>query len=522
MNKSLHLPDFRSLSLNQKIGQMCLFGFHGTHITQDLHELAGEYHAGNIILFARNVSDAHGLRDLCRDIYRDYSVPPLIAIDQEGGVVTRINKGATVLPGNMAVAATGKPENARIYGSIIGRELRALGVNLNLAPVLDVTVPHNPGIGVRSFSESPEIVSKFGNELILGLKSQSVFATAKHFPGIGSALIDTHLEMPVIDKSMNELERDDIAPFRTAIETGVDCIMTAHAGFSAFDENSPPVPATFSPAVYSGYLRDQLGFKGVIITDDLEMGGATGSMDFQESITQAVLAGADLLTVCSDMNRQKEVFDIITGAVRSGVIPESRIDESVSRIFLLKEKFTEHYHLYFREDIDEVVEEHFNLSQEIITGSVIVHDERGTIPLRLEQGAVLSAVIPNLREITQVEELRASMKESENTIVTGIKKRYGSARIDRYSLPPDDNEIQIAVEHAGHADCTVLFSYNAHLDHRQTEFILTVSKNSKLFILVMLRNPYDASIVPGRTSIAVHAPTVPGITAAVQKLFGDA
>ena len=154
------------------------------------------------------------------------------------------------------------------------------------------------------------------------------------------------------------------------------------------------------------------------------------------------------------------------------MIPESRIDESISRIFLLKEKFTEHYHLYFREDIDEVVEEHFNLSQEIITGSVIVHDERGTIPLRLEQGAVLSAVIPNLREITQVEELRASMKESENAIVTGIKKRYGSALIDRYSLPPDDNEIQIAVEHAGHADCTVLFSYNAHLDHRQTEFIL--------------------------------------------------
>ncbi len=519
MDKIRLLPSLNSLTIEQKIGQICLFGFHGKQVTQELRNFSRNHHIGNVILFSRNFNDAHGLRDLCRSLYEIIDVPPFIAIDQEGGVVTRINKGATVLPGNMAVAATGKPKNGRMYGSIIGRELRALGVNLNLAPVLDTTVPDNPGIGVRSFGDSAEIVSQFGSELIHGLQSESVFACAKHFPGIGSALFDTHIEMPIIDKSLHDLESSDLIPFKTAIASGVDCVMTSHAGFTAFDSNTPPLPATFNPAVYSGYLREQLGFKGVIITDDLEMGGATNSMEFEDSIIAAIQAGADLLAVCSDQDRQKKTISVLLDAVRNGSLSEARIDESIARIFSLKQRFLEKYHLFFKEDIDDVIEENKHIAHDIVTQSITMFDEQNNIPLRQNEDAIISAVIPRLTEITQIEELKSSAKESEEAIMKVLGKCHKKVQIHRYSLPPDNDEALNIANQTADTDCTLMFSYNAHLDEQQSAFVIQLAQSSKLLILIMLRNPHDRFIVSGTSAIAVYAPTVPGITAALRRLF---
>ncbi len=519
MYKIRLLPSPNSLTIEQKIGQVCLFGFHDKQVTQELRIFFRNHHIGNVILFSRNFNDAHGLRDLCRSFYEIIDVPPFIAIDQEGGVVTRINKGATVLPGNMAVAATGKPKNGRMYGSIIGRELRALGVNLNLAPVLDIAVPDNPGIGVRSFGDSAEIVSQFGSELIHGLQSESVFACAKHFPGIGSALFDTHIEMPTIDKSLHELESSDLIPFKTAIASGVDCVMTSHAGFTAFDSNTPPLPATFNPAVYSGYLREQLGFKGVIITDDLEMGGATNSMEFEDSIIAAIQAGADLLAVCSDQDRQEKTISVLLDAVRNGSLSEARIDESIARIFSLKQRFLEKYHLFFKEDIDDVIEENKHIAHDIVTQSITIFDELNNIPLRQDEDAVISAVIPRLTEITQIEELKSSAKESEEAIMKVLGKYRKKVQIHRYSLPPGNDEVLDIANQTADTDCTLMFSYNAHLDEQQSAFVTQLAQSPKLLILIMLRNPHDRFIVSGTSAIAVYAPTVPGITAALRRLF---
>ena len=519
MYKIRLLPSPNSLTIEQKIGQVCLFGFHDKQVTQELRIFFRNHHIGNVILFSRNFNDAHGLRDLCRSFYGIIDVPPFIAIDQEGGVVTRINKGATVLPGNMAVAATGKPKNGRMYGSIIGRELRALGVNLNLAPVLDTTVPDNPGIGVRSFGDSAEIVSQFGSELIHGLQSESVFACAKHFPGIGSALFDTHIEMPTIDKSLHELESSDLIPFKTAIVNGVDCVMTSHAGFSAFDSNIPPLPATFNPAVYTGYLRERLGFKGVIITDDLEMGSATNSMKFEDSVIAAVHAGADLLAVCSNKERQEKTISALLNAVRDGAVSETRIDESIARIFLLKQRFLEKYHLFFKEDIDDVIEENKHIAHDIVTQSITIFDELNNIPLRQDEDAVISAVIPRLTEITQIEELKSSAKESEEAIMKVLGKYRKKVQIHRYSLPPGNDEVLDIANQTADTDCTLMFSYNAHLDEQQSAFVTQLAQSPKLLILIMLRNPHDRFIVSGTSAIAVYAPTVPGITAALRRLF---
>ncbi len=521
MYKIQPLPSHNSLTIEQKIGQVCLFGFHGKQVTQELEKFFRDHHIGNVILFARNINDAHGLRNLCRSLYEIIDVPPFIAIDQEGGVVTRIDKGATILPGNMAVAATGKPKNARIYGSIIGRELRALGVNLNLAPVLDITVPDNPGIGVRSFGDSAEVVSQFGSELIHGLQSESVFACAKHFPGIGSALFDTHIEMPIIDKSLHELESSDIMPFKTAVVNGVDCVMTSHAGFSAFDSNILPLPATFNPTVYSGYLRKQLGFKGVIITDDLEMGGATISMEFEDSIIAAIQAGADLLTVCSDRDRQRKTISALLNAVRNGSLSEARIDESIARIFSLKQRFSEKFHLFFKEDIVDVVEENKHIAHDIVTQSITVFDEQNNIPLRLDTNSIVSAVIPRLTELTQVEELKSSAKNSEETVVNVLARYCKQAHVYKYSLQSNQDEMHDIINRTSGSDYTIMFSYNAHLDEQQSAFVTQLAQSSKLLILIMLRNPHDRFIIPDNSAIGVYAPTVPGITAALHRLFGD-
>ena len=421
----------------------------------------------------------------------------------------------------MAVAATGKPKNARIYGSIIGRELRALGVNLNLAPVLDTTVPDNPGIGVRSFSDSAEVVSQFGSELIHGLQSESVFTCAKHFPGIGSALFDTHIEMPIIDKSLHELESSDLIPFKTAIVNGVDCIMTSHAGFTAFDSNIPPLPATFNPTVYSGYVREQLGFKGVIITDDLEMGGATKSMEFEDSIIAAIQAGADLLAVCSDQDRQIKAISVLLNAVRNGSLSEARIDDSVARIFSLKQRFLEKYDLFFKEDIDDVVEENKHIAHDIVTQSISVFDEQNNIPLRLDTNTIVSAVIPRLTEITQVEELKSSAMNSEKAVMNELARYCKQVHFHKYSLPSDNNEMHDIINQTTGSDCTIMFSYNAHLDELLSTFVKQLAQSSKLLILIMLRNPHDRFIIPDNSAIGVYAPTVPGITAALHRLFGD-
>ncbi len=327
-----------SLPLELKIGQMIVAGFPGTALSGSSFEsLARSRKIGNAILFARNIGTPEELFELTRSIkalmLRETGFPPLIAIDQEGGMVTRIRSGATFFPGAMACSAAGSLGDAGRMALAMGRELRALGVNFNLAPVADVNLnPANPVIGVRSFGEDPGRVSLFASAYARGFRRAGILCAAKHFPGHGDTDVDSHLGLPTVPHGLDRLRGVELVPFKRLISEGIPAIMTAHILFPALEPGG--LPATLSSAVLTGLLRRELGFKGLIVTDCLEMGAIAGG--FPEAAVLAVEAGADLLFVSHTPEAQERAAVSIAEAVRAGRISESRIDESVSRILSVK------------------------------------------------------------------------------------------------------------------------------------------------------------------------------------------
>jgi len=420
----------------------------------------------------------------------------------------------------MAAAATGEPKLVFSYGEIIGRELRALGVNVNLAPVLDVNNRENPGIGVRSFGDSPETVIRYGREITKGLQSQYIFATAKHFPGMGFARLDTHFDFPVIEKPLQELESTDIAPFAAAVDAGIDCIMTSHAGFPAFTPDKQALPATFTPEIISDYIRNKLGFTGVVITDDLEMGAAVKNFSFTESILAALNAGADILCVCHSYDRQCEAIKTVVNGVKSGNIPEIRIDQSIHRIFTLKRKFETHRVKFLKEDIDTLVTEHNSRVEEIINKSITIFDQTEQLPLDLSPDKKILLVIPRLKDYTPVEELKSFLKQAEQSLLSETQKYHSNTGCVMYTLPPDKKTSAAALEEAVNSDVILFCSYNAHLDDKQSALLKSVLNREKPLILLMLRNPYDRFISTKlKTAVALHAPMHPIIRAGIRKIF---
>lgn len=516
------IPDIKSLSLEKKIGQMFLFGFSGHEPSQEYQKFIANNYIGNIIVFSRNFPDAAHLSRLCKSFYDELIILPLIAIDQEGGVVTRIMKGATLMPGNMALAATGEPVLARKCGEIIGRELRAIGVNLNLAPVLDINKPENPGVGVRSFGETPDLVSRFGIEFIKGLRSQHVFASAKHFPGLGSAVRDTHFDMTIIDKSKKDLDDFDIIPFKSAIANGVDCIMTTHAGYTAYKTGGKVLPATFTPEISCNLLREKLGFSGVVITDDLEMGASVKSFDMSKAVVTAINAGADLLSVCHDIELQKTAISSVLDAVKTGHISESRIDKSVERIFDLKRKFLEKYDKFFDEDLDEVIDQHKSPVKEIVKKSITVTDPKNVLPLPLEKNEKLLVIIPRFGQLTPVEEHREEMEKTGDLLIQTIKVHHINVVKSVYSTSPSQEEIDRIISETAGVDKVLLCTHNAHLDKNQAKLVRKVGKLTILVILMTLRNPYDNLLSPDiKTIIDIYVPHPLSIEEGIARIFGN-
>ena len=337
------------LTLEQKVGQMIMAGFPSTKQDAHIEKLIREYNIGNIDLFSRNIGSVKELADLLGKIQSEMvkynKIPAFIGTDQEGGSVSRIRDQAVLFPCNMAFAAADIPHSTWRQGAITGDMLRMLGINLNIAPVLDVNNnPENPIIGTRSYGDDPEKVARLGCAYIEGLQHSCVVATAKHFPGHGDTNIDTHLDMPCVPYGRARLEKIELYPFRKAIEAGVDAMMTAHIIFPAFDRENRP--ATISYAVLTELLRAQLGFKGLIITDCIEMKAVLDNYGVEKTSVEAIKAGADMLCISHTLDYQIRSAKAIKKAVLNGEISETRIDESVERILQMKEKYRLTQNLY--------------------------------------------------------------------------------------------------------------------------------------------------------------------------------
>ncbi|HWR10846.1 MAG TPA: glycoside hydrolase family 3 protein [Rectinemataceae bacterium] len=330
-------------TLAWKIGQMLVVGFGpGEEGLSSLGRTVDATLAGNVILFSRNTPDAETSAETvaqARAIVRNATgFDPLVAIDQEGGIVMRLRKGVVSIPGAMAQAAAFLGggivlSDIERLGAICGADLAAVGVNWNLAPVVDVNVnPKNPVIGVRSYGEDPAVVADLASAFARGLRSAGVMATAKHFPGHGDATVDSHLSLPLIPHGVPRLEAVELLPFRRLIAEGIGSVMTAHALFPAVEPEA--LPATLSSKVIRGLLREKLGYGGLVCSDCMEMKAIAGR--FGDPYVMAVKAGVDLILISHTPEKQREAAESIRGAVERGDIPESRIDESVERILAAK------------------------------------------------------------------------------------------------------------------------------------------------------------------------------------------
>lgn len=337
------------MTLEEKVGQMMMpdyrtwDGENVTEMNEAIKKEVQDHHLGGTILFFENVETTEQTVDLVQD-YKETAdkFGMLVTIDQEGGIVTRLQEG-TDLPGNMAVGAADSDELSRQAGSVIGAELMALGINMNLAPVMDVNNnPDNPVIGVRSFGEDPVRVGELGNAYTDGLQEHGIAAIAKHFPGHGDTNVDSHIGLPEVPHDRDRLFDVELVPFLAAQEEGMDAIMTAHVTFPNIDDtvvssredgSDIALPATLSEKVLTGLMRHDMGFEGVVMTDAMNMEAIDTHFEPVDAAVRTINAGTDIVLMPVGL---PDVYDGVMEAVETGAIKEERIDEAVERILLLK------------------------------------------------------------------------------------------------------------------------------------------------------------------------------------------
>lgn len=390
------------MTMEEKVGQMLMPDFRnwkGQNVTEmlpEIEQLVNQYHLGGVILFRENVVTTEQTTELVTD-YQEaaekYGL--LMTIDQEGGIVTRLQSG-TDMPGSMALGATRSAEITENVGRAIGEELSALGINMNFAPSFDVNNnPDNPVIGVRSFGEDPELVAELGVTYTKGLQATGTAATAKHFPGHGDTATDSHLGLPEVPYDLERLKAVELYPFQKAMEAGIDAIMTAHVTFPKIDDTKViskkdgteiNLPATLSHKVLTELMRDEMGYEGVILTDALNMKAIADHFGPVEAVIRAVNAGSDIVLMPVGL---ESVANGLYGAVRSGEISEQRIEASVKRILALKLKrgiVKEETPQPVQEKVAnalEVVgsEEHKQVEREASEKSITLVKNEGVLPL---------------------------------------------------------------------------------------------------------------------------------------------
>jgi beta-N-acetylhexosaminidase len=481
-------------TLREKIGQMVMCGFDGKQPTEGIRMLIRDYKLGGIIYFRRNIGSAQEVAVLSEELQaaaREVSDIPLwIGIDQEGGMVARIDRDVSLMPGGMALGAARSLDYARLAAKVSGLELRQMGININFAPCIDVNNnPANPVVGVRSYGEDPELVGWLGASAIEGYQGSGVSACAKHFPGHGDTVADSHHELPVVPHNKDRLEQIELKPFRRAVSSGIDVIMTAHVQFPAYEDNG--CPATLSGTIIDGLLRKEMGFSGVIITDCLEMKAISETVGVGRGAVLAVKAGVDLVLVSHRLDRQIEVLEALYEAVRSGEIPEERIDRSVERVISAKRKRAGAWDTGEMDGIGSVL--HRETAREICEHSVtLVKREQGSLPLRKDCPTMV--VWPVVRTSSEVDEAIA-----QEVTLGGVLGAYlTDIREVVIGTEPTEEEIRKVVEEAewGFGQI-VVGTYNASFSPGQSRLVQELLLLGKAVVTaVALRNPYDVLAFP--------------------------
>jgi beta-N-acetylhexosaminidase len=473
----------KELTVQEAIGQVMMAGFDALTPNEHIKDVIKNYKVGNIILFARNIQSPKQLFTLTKSLQefamKELGIPLLISIDQEGGMVTRIKDEATFFPGAMTIAATNDVSNAYQVGRDMGKELHYLGVNMNLAPTMDINNnPYNPVIGVRSYSDDPKTVSAFGTAFINGLQ-EHVIATAKHFPGHGDTNVDSHLALPTIDITQERFESVELVPFQAAIEAGVKAIMSSHIYFPLINEDGRPT--TLSKQSLTGLLRNRLGYDGLIITDSMEMKGIQHHYETPNAAVMALEAGADLICVSHDKMLQINTVYRIQEAIDHGELSTDLLYEHVDRI------------LRYKREITPILQDYESVKHHIVDQS---HHKRA---LQIVCDAVTLAKGTNIDPTKKTIVFAPAMERT--SLVGNADNRWNLVQsildsdldMDAYRIPnkPSASDRLEALHKASSYEQIVYCTYNANLYVEQVTLMDAFTTMNKDTYVFSMRNPYE-------------------------------
>ncbi len=499
-------------SLREQVGRMLLVGFEGLRPPDHILKWLSAGEIGGVILFARNIDTPAQLAELVRTVQAASKHPPLIAIDQEGGIVARLREGFTESPGAMALGAADDEALAEQVAAALGAELHALGINFNLAPVVDIGHDSsNPVISTRTLGANAERVSRLAVAQVRGFQSQGVGACAKHFPGHGNTPTDSHVSLPVVRGSLDFLWETDLVPFRATVEAGIASVMISHVKFEALD---PEYPSTMSRAIITGLLREEIGFEGLIVTDCMEMRAITQNYGAGESAVRAALAGVDAMFFSHTVPNQRAAFDALLAAAESGRLSQAQIEAAHARL----DEFVHRFPAVEPGDLDVIgCADHLQVCQTAAQASTVLLEARPDVfPLR-----------PDAERIAVIE--FASQKESEavdRTSSTGLSAALRAqapdiAHLALNAADPQPAALEEARRLAREADVAVVATRSAHLLPRQRAIAQELLDLAPKSILLCLRNPYDVEVLDGADAIlCTCGDGTPSLRAAVEALLG--
>lgn len=512
------------IDVSKAAGKLLVVGFEGKKMTPEIKELIHTYHVGGIILFSRNIGTPSEVLNLTTDLQRQakmagYHYPLLICVDQENGIVRRLEAGTTIFPGAMALGATDDVVNAYNVGFATGQELLGLGINWNLAPVVDVNNnPENPVIGVRSFGESPAKVAQFGKESMKGMQDAGVVTTLKHFPGHGDTNVDSHLALPVISHDLQRLKEVELPPFKACIAAGADTVMTAHIHFPAIDSEAD-LPATLSEKVITGLLRQKLHYNGVVTTDCMEMDAISQTIGTEKGAVAAVKAGADLLMISHTFERQKGSIKEIVNALESGEIDINEILEANKRIQNLKEKYLDWDDMQFDDvAVPENVgsNEHKELAAEVYQNSTTIVKNNGLLPLNKNNKVLV--IYPESSAIVQVED----EKNTQLNLGAVVQKYHPSARIKQLNDVLSGDDMEEMVREAKQYDAVIVGTTAISPESNQFLLIKKLMDMGVPVVAVAMRTPYALSYFPDIPAyVCTYEFTPTALEVAAGAIFGD-
>ncbi|QOY60569.1 FIVAR domain-containing protein [Thermophilibacter immobilis] len=530
------MPDFRKWAQDGTVADF-------TVMNAEVAGIVDKYDFSGVILFANNVKETEQTLRLCRGLQDAVvgnasgnsfgDVPLLLTIDQEGGIVYRLGSG-TGLPGNMAVGATRSVEDARDCGEVIGRELSALGINVNFAPVLDVNSnPNNPVIGLRSIGSKPELVSELGVPMMQGVQAHNVAVSAKHFPGHGDAGTDSHTGLPRIEKTQEELEAVDFAPFKAAIKAGADMLMTAHIQYPKVetgtatstnpDTGEIELPATLSHIFMTDILRTEMGFTGVSVTDALNMMAIASNFDYIDAVRRTFLAGVDIalmplsLTSSDDLPRLDALIDTLE---QDSSITDAYLDESVRRILALKKKRGILDYASTAGDIDAALSETLatvgsaenrSVEREVSADAVtVVKNEGGVLPLCPSSGdhVLLVAAYQNERPGMELamRRLIAEGKIPEDVTYKSIDyaETYGDPALALEAILPEVSEATqvVVISEVGRTSNLNPQLKSVYSTYIPTQIAIKANEAKVPVAIMSISLPYDCAVYEDAPAVA--------------------